>query len=320
MVPLTEAELALYGDRLGRYVQDATMSPDLPRAAQIATAMWRERTGEEVDGVVTIDPVALADLLKAVDGVKVGDVTLTSKNAARELLLDAYLRYPDPDASDAFFGTAAVQVFRTLVGGGADPTLLVEGLRKAVDDRRIGLWSAHPDEQAVIAASSVGEAFGSGAQPDAAGVFLDDGTMSKIDYFLHVGMSTTLSCDQDPATATVTIDLTADTPDTITTMPWYVAGLGDRAGITQTNLTIYSPVGGRVLGVESGGVALASVRSASGGREAVAVTTVLAPGASTEVVVHLALPAGQQSLELRTSPTVRTPGRIAAVGCATANG
>ena len=130
----------------------------------------------------------------------------------------------------------------------------------------------------MIAASSVGEAFGSGAQPDAAGVFLDDGTMSKIDYFLHVGMTTTLSCDQDPATATVTIDLTADTPDTITTMPWYVAG--DRAGITQTNLTIYSPVGGRVLGVESGGVALASARSASGGREAVAVTTVLAPGAS----------------------------------------
>ncbi len=316
VVPLSTDELALYGDRLGRFVQDATMSPDLPRAAEIATAMWRERTGEVVDGVVTIDPVALAALLRAVDGVQVGDVTLTAKNAARELLLDAYLRYPDPDASDAFFGAAAIKVFRALVDGGAEPHALLKGLRQSVDERRIGVWSAHPDEQAVLGAASVGETFLSGGQQDAAGVFLDDGTMTKIDYFLDVSMSTAVSCsDPGPATATITVDLTANTPDDIATMPWYVAGLGDRVGITQTNLTVYSPVGGRVLGVESAGVSMTSVRAEAGGRQATAVTTVLEPGQSQKVVVHLALPAGQRSLEVRTSPTVRSQGMLAAVSC-----
>lgn len=313
VLPLSDAELSLYGDRLGRYLQDVTMAPDLPRAAEIAAAMWKARTGDEVDGVVTIDPVALGYLLRAVGGVTVGDVTLNADNAARTLLLDAYLRFPDADASDAFFGTAATAVFRALVGGDADPRALLDGVRQAVDDRRLGLWSAHPDEQAVIGSSGVGLAFGPDADPESAGIFLDDGTKAKIDYFLGVTTSTQLSCDQAPAVATVTVDLASNTPDNLAELPQYVTGKRD--GTSQTNLTIYSPVGGRVLGVEADGVALPSTRTTAEGREAVAVTVVLPPGGSRSVLVHIGLPAGQTSLGLRISPTVGTPGVVPATAC-----
>ncbi|MCB2177294.1 MAG: DUF4012 domain-containing protein [Actinomycetales bacterium] len=313
VVPLSDAELSLYGDRLGRYLQDVTMAPSLPRAAEIAAAMWKARTGDDVDGVVTIDPVALGYLLRAVGGVTVGDVTLNADNAARTLLLDAYLRFPDADASDAFFGTAATAVFRALVGGDADARVLLDGVRQAVDDRRLGLWSAHPDEQAVIGSSGVGLEFGPDADPEAAGVFLDDGTKAKIDYFLGVTTGTELSCDRAPAVATVTVDLASNTPDNLAELPQYVTG--KRAGTSQTNLTIYSPVGGRVLGVEADGVALPSTRTTTGGREAVAVTVVLPPGGSRSVVVYVGLPAGQTSLGLRVSPTVSTPGLVPATSC-----
>lgn len=313
VLPLSDAELRLYGDRLGRYFQDVTMAPDLPRAAEIATTMWHARTGEVVDGVVTIDPIALGYLLQAVGDVSVGDVNLNAGNAAQVLLLDAYLRFPDADASDAFFGEAATAVFRALVGGDADPKALIAGARRAVDERRLGLWSAHANEQDVIGASGVGLDFGADAEPAAAGIFLDDGTKAKIDYFLDVSTTTHLACDQGPAVATVTVDLVSNTPKSLADLPQYVTG--KRGGTSQTNLTVYSPVGGRVMGVEADGVALPSVRTTTGGREAVAVTVVLPPGGRASVVVHVGLPPEQASLGLRISPTVSTPGAVPSVSC-----
>ncbi|MSW65530.1 MAG: DUF4012 domain-containing protein, partial [Actinobacteria bacterium] len=46
--------------------RELTATPDFPSAAQVALALWRETRGEQLDGVVSVDPVALADVLQAV--------------------------------------------------------------------------------------------------------------------------------------------------------------------------------------------------------------------------------------------------------------
>ncbi|MCL2424489.1 MAG: DUF4012 domain-containing protein, partial [Micrococcales bacterium] len=63
VLPLTDEELATDGDRLGRYLQNATLTPDFPRSAELARARWTAETGEQVDGVVAIDAVAVATVL-----------------------------------------------------------------------------------------------------------------------------------------------------------------------------------------------------------------------------------------------------------------
>ncbi len=43
VLPLSDGELAVYSDLLGVYFQDATFTPDFPRAAQLMSARWQEK-------------------------------------------------------------------------------------------------------------------------------------------------------------------------------------------------------------------------------------------------------------------------------------
>ena len=64
MLPLTAEEDQVFTDRLGRYVQDALLTPDFPRAAQLLAARWTQDTGQQIDGVIATDVVAAADVGK----------------------------------------------------------------------------------------------------------------------------------------------------------------------------------------------------------------------------------------------------------------
>jgi hypothetical protein len=60
VLPLTAQERAVFGTQLGTFFQDANFSPDFPRAAELLAARWRQRYGGTLDGVVSVDPVALS--------------------------------------------------------------------------------------------------------------------------------------------------------------------------------------------------------------------------------------------------------------------
>ena len=63
-IPLTGEEKALFGQELRVYPQDVNFTPDFPRTAELAAAMYRSKRGLAVDGVVSVDPVALSYLLR----------------------------------------------------------------------------------------------------------------------------------------------------------------------------------------------------------------------------------------------------------------
>src|SRR5690606_22001684 len=65
VLELTAEEIAVYGDGLGRYMQNTVLTPHFPRAAELAREMWRRATGQEVDGVIATDLVALSYVLAA---------------------------------------------------------------------------------------------------------------------------------------------------------------------------------------------------------------------------------------------------------------
>jgi hypothetical protein len=116
-LPLTLAERKLYGPQLGTYFVDANFTPDFPRAAALMKARWEETSGERIDGVLSVDPVALSYLLEATGPVTVPDVTLTADNAVLELVHRVYLRYPSPEDQDAWFREVAREVFDTVLSG-----------------------------------------------------------------------------------------------------------------------------------------------------------------------------------------------------------
>lgn len=255
-LPLTETETALFGTLLGTDMRDVTFTPDFPRTGELARAIWQQEVGGEVDGVLSVDPGALALVLGATGPVTLTDgSTLSRDNAVAELLNGVYLRLEDPAEQDAFFASTAATVFGAVAGGQGDAAGVVDALAQAAREGRLHVWSAHAEEQDLLAPTVLGGALRGRAGDDSAvlGVYLNDGTQAKMGYYLDLqvtGEST--SCRPDGSQLVdVTVSLTSTAPADAADLPEYVVG-PDRVvppGEVRTNVLVYAPAGGRVESV-----------------------------------------------------------------------
>ena len=87
--------LALYPSSFARYSQDYTMTPSFPTTVQLFQDLWQRTNGERFDGVISIDPVVLSHMLAVAGPVDVAGEQISSDNAVKLLLSDAYERFPN---------------------------------------------------------------------------------------------------------------------------------------------------------------------------------------------------------------------------------
>jgi hypothetical protein len=322
VVDLPAETLALYGDRAARYVQNTTLVPDFTTTGSIAATMWADRFGTQVDGVMSFDPVALSYLLEATGPITLPATgeELTSDNAVQFLLSDVYAKYEDPAVQDAIFAEAARAVFDTVSGGSIDPVKLLDALGDAGAENRLKVWSSHQEDQAVLADSTL--AGGLPAATDdstGVGVYFNDGTGAKMDYYLDTSVSTAAAvCRADGRTSiSVSVTLTNTAPaDAQTALPSYVTG-GGAFGVTPGNINtvvyIYAPgntdpdrptlVTGLDPGVEGG----TSFSGRDGNHTVTGFGIELAPGESRTVSVDLAGQVGiSTDLRAAITPTIKT--------------
>lgn len=296
----------LFDDRPAQYIQDVTQVPDFAVGAPLAREMWRRQTGTEVDGVIAVDAVALSSLLEATGPVTLptGDV-LTSADAVPLLLDEVYRRYPDPKSQDVFFQSAAAAVFGALAEGRADTGVLVEALARVGSERRLLVWSADPDEQSVLDGTNL-----QGSLPDSdggrtsIGVYLNDGTGSKMDYYMRTGMAATWCAD---GAAGLRVTLRNDAPDPAT-LPGYVTGggaYGVPAGQTLSGVYIVLPPDAHVDRRQATGSGAPSgfVGGDDRGREVLKWSVLLAPGESATLNLRIATPP-TVGLEVVSTPTL----------------
>jgi len=323
ILPMTDEELRLDTDRLGRWVQDAVMTPDFPRSAQLLAARWERDMGQHVDGVVATDPVAVRYLLEAIGPVAVDDqaggtLELSADTVLPTLLHDAYLRFGDPAQADAFYTGVAATIFRAVGAGQGESRSVVDALTRAGAEGRLRVWSAHPSEQEQLAAASVGAAFLTGPFPDAAGVFLNDGTAGKLDFYLSTKVTVEdLRCDGPEPTARVRLDLAYDPPADVADYPMYVTGYngtGLPVGWVATNITVYAPVGAPLDALRKDEGWVSGVTGTAAGRRAQVVTSWLAPGERASYAFDV--PVRDGVVDVWTTPTTTQPGTVHAA-CAT---
>lgn len=301
---------AIYQAKPGRFLQNVTQVPDFALTAELSRE-FMAREGVDVSSVISIDPVALSYLLEATGPLQLptGD-ELTSENAAQFLMNEVYLRYEDPDAQDAVFASAAAAVFQALTTGGVDPGALIGALGRAGTEHRLLLWSADEREQQILAETTL-----AGAPPrnddDTArfGVYFNDGTGSKMDYYIapdvQVGWSG-CGTGSTPRTLDLEVTLTNDAPaDARTSLPEYITGGGGNgvpAGITRTVGEVYLPEGFEVT------TALISTgRGFAGGmvdgRQVLAYTIDLEPGQSETVTISVRADTDITEAEAWVTPT-----------------
>jgi len=317
VLPLTDAELAVYTDKLGRSVQNSVMTPDFPRTAEIVTQFWRNRSGGEVDGVISADPVVVSYLLKATGAVvEPGGLSLNAGNFLDQLLHQSYLRLPDPVAADGFFAGVASTIFHAIGSGKGDARKVVDELGKAGSEHRMRVWSAHPAEEKVLARTPAGGAFLSGGADGAAGVFLNDGTAGKVDYFLRIHVSVeAVRCEATSTTAVVRVDLAYDPPAGIAGYPRYVTGFSRTdlpTGWVAMNLTAYAPVGGTLVSTRLGAGTVGGQHATERGREVELFTSRFAPGEHATYRFEFKTPGATPALPVWLTPTLTSSGLVTA--------
>lgn len=245
---LSDDVRGIYDTRPARYVQNTPQVPDFSVGAPLAREMWRRVHGTTVDSVIALDPVTLSYLLRATGPVRLasGDV-LTADTAVPLLLDETYRRYADPREQDAFFQTASAAVFQTLADGQVDPATLIEAVSRSARERRLLVWNADAAEQAILDGSTLQGALPSSEDNRSTfGVYLNDGTGSKMDSYLHPVIETAW-CTAD--TVSLHVELRRDAPDPAS-LPPYVTGDGEYGvpvGNALTGVYVYLPPGAELL-------------------------------------------------------------------------
>ncbi|HVT76369.1 MAG TPA: DUF4012 domain-containing protein [Acidimicrobiales bacterium] len=229
---------------------NVNMSPDLPTVAKIIADQYRQFSGTKVDGVITVDPVALAGLLRLTGPVRVADwpVPITADNVVKITLHDEYIAFDNQlDNRIDFLGTVAKTVFDRLTNGGL-VNLVQAGnvIHDATATRHLQVWSAEPAAQRFFVATRAAGAIGA-LRGDALMVTTQNAAGNKLDYYLHRSITydaTVSTVDgRRRVDATLTVALRNDAPDG--GEPKYVIGPFDsrfKAGQNRLFVTVYSPL------------------------------------------------------------------------------
>ena len=291
----------IYSARLGKYMQDVNLTPDFPTAAATAKGIWEKKTGQRVDGVISIDPVVLSYILQStgpvsVDGPELAAVKaaglptqLTGSNVVPTLLSDVYTRIQKPALQDVYFAGVAKEVFSALSTGKGEAKGLLAGLTRGTEEGRVLLWSVNPEEQSVLSKYLIsGSVSGPSVSAAQYGAYFNDGTGAKMDYYVKRTVQLIRECPADGYQQTrvrVTSTNTAP-PDAATALPSYVTGggaFGVAPGTVQTNIIAYGPVQANVESATVDGQKTPFAPHLHANRPVGVVAQQLAPGESRTV-------------------------------------
>ncbi len=318
IVPLDPEILAVFGDHPGRWVQNTTEIADFRAGAPLAAEFWKAAGGGDVDGVISLDPVALSYLLNATGPVTLpSGPTLTADNAVPMLLNDSYRTITDPVAQDVFFSEATVAIFDALTNGSPDPGALLQGLGRAGSENRLLLWSAHEEEQAVLDGSTLqGTLPASDAESTPIGVYVNDSTGSKLSYYMSLG-TTAQWCNAtqsgNTATASVRVELQSGIPDELASLPDYMLARdpqnpgqnvgGTPIGVQRTITYVYLPEGAQYAGSQAS-TGEATFVGTHEGRQVISWWSDTPPGSTATLDVSLT---AKRTADIRTvtTPTYR---------------
>lgn len=271
VLPVPDGVAGLYGSEFGRAMSNVTVRPSFVSAAEVTQEMWKRQFGTEIDGVISVDPVALGYLLRGTPPISLstGDV-LTSDTLVPLLLNGVYMRYwsgnnvADNASQDLVYAEIVQKTFEQLTSGNSDPKVLFSAATQAVNEHRLLLWSPVKKEQAVFESLGVDGALPkSDKTTDRVGVYFQENVGSKMNYYLKQAVSLgQAACRADgKASYRIGVDLTNGLPlDAATSISPSILGTFKREkldpGVQRMIVMVYAPPGSQIVGATIDGAAV----------------------------------------------------------------
>jgi hypothetical protein len=335
VLPQPDGVAELFNGELGNFIANNTSRPSFTTAAQVTQEMWKRDQGYAVDGIISIDPVALSYVLRATGPIPLstGDV-LTSESLVPLLLNQVYQRYntknvvKDNIAQNVIYTEAVAATFSALTTKPLDPVALIGALTQGWTERRILYWSAHEDEQArLINFGLNGELPVSDETTERVGVYFADNVGSKMNYYLNqsieLAQATCRGDGLESYRVSASLKNTMDPPfvkelsPSILGLQYWKMGLAK--GVQRMAVMLYAPPGSQIAGVTVNGAPTAFEPHHDGDYPVGRVIVNVDPGATVTVAYDLvAGTPGVRTLEAQSTPMVTpTPITTVPLDCAT---
>lgn len=310
-----EEDEALFGNHSNLYNSGNTYSPDWPRNSQRVAALWKSQYGQDVDGVVGIDPVFLQYLLGLVGNVSLPDGTVVDgTNAAKVLMHDVYWNYP-VEESDGIFASVASAAFDKILGGigDVDVTKLVGAFERGAEEGRLIAWMRNDDEQNAIKETGIDASLPDSDDPSAdpvAGVYFNNLSFSKLDWYLNADTQIGQGVKNGDGTCSYRITVTLTnimTQEEAGKLPDYVAASAPDAARDdeRLNVSVFAPTGGNISDLTVEGTQFGLGAATWHGIPFYSGTVDLHAGETTTITYTLttSAEAGDKPLTLRQTPT-----------------
>ena len=241
----------IYGTDPGIW-QNSNMSPHFPYGAKIWLSLWQRQFKENLDGVITVDPIAMSYLLKVIGPVTMADKrVITSENIVQETLSLEYQRFATANnLRKSYLTEIARAILQRLTVGNYSKIQLGRQLYRPWMEGRLLFYSTHSEEESALAQTHFGGVLSLAAKDEFRAV-VENTDGNKMDYYLdRVIRISSLACSPIRQTQ-ISVTLT-NTVSAGVKLPSYVMGrldlkapngMGNSHGVS---LFIYGPPGATV--------------------------------------------------------------------------
>ena len=237
-------------------LQNSNLSPHFPYGAEIWMGLWKKQFGEQLDGVIAVDPSALSYVLEATGPItlKSGEV-ITSNNVVADTLQTAYKRYEtDNDARKQYLVDIMNAAAAKITSGQYSKLGMLKALKRGLIENRILMYSRDLNAETDLATVRLG-GFLSKAPNNEFRAVIENIDASKLDYYLQKNVTIESKSCKNVQQTQVRVKLT-NTLKTGKGLPAYVLTRADKGkpvqlvtGQHRFKLFIYGPTNAKLVSV-----------------------------------------------------------------------
>lgn len=267
----------------------STFAPDWSVSGEELLRGWERKRGQDLDGLIAVDVVALGSLLDITGPVEVPYYGVLDGDAFTEKLIGDYDSFSSNEERKEL-NRAMIPIFTDRILGPGDGLEKVQSLRDSARGRHFAVWMRDPDVQAPLADIGLAGEL-SDTEHDYVAVFNQNTNVSKSDYWQKRAVTSDVQLRED-GSARVRMKITVHNDS-----PPYLQPFGDPRGgtyFTRWNgmtVGVFLPDGTKIRSASAAGKVLGTDTFDYYGRPYKLLRMVLPPGETREGLLEYDVPA-----------------------------